>query len=194
MNYLSCNEIESLKRGIRKEVEQDIKKGHQSRHRNGLWLIDFIDWQRYSGMRISETLNLTPKFINTETWQVTIGSDRFSTKVESKQVLPIGEVEVLKKIAQKLIRQCQSSDELLFQHKDRRRTTKTFKRYVNLSMPAREDVNVHSLRHICCSELLRKEVPIYTVQRWMRHSTIRTTQKYAELFGCGYFKGGWRSI
>lgn len=181
ISYLSEAEIETLKNGIRENVTDDIKKGYQKKDRNALWLIDFIDWQRYSGMRLSETLNLTPRSIDTNTWNVTIGSKSFSTKTKSKQVLPIGEVAVLKRIAKKRLKECSHPDERLFGHKDRRRTYRTFKKYRKKYLPDRKDIHIHSLRHTCCIELLRKGVPIYTVQRWMRHSSIRTTQKYADL-------------
>ena len=181
ISYLTENEVEILKNGIRKKVTEDIKKGYQNEERNALWLIDFIDWQRYSGMRISETLNLTPECINTETWHVTIGSSTFSTKSKKRQVLPIGNVEALKTIAKKRLQMCGHPQERLFGHKDKNRTLKTFKKYRDLYLPNRDDIHIHSLRHTCCIELLRKGVPIYTVQRWMRHASIRTTQKYADL-------------
>jgi site-specific recombinase XerD len=182
ISYVSPKEIETIKKTIRKKVKTDIEQGIQSRKRNAGWLIDFIDWQRYSGMRISESLNLYPNDINTNTWEIKIGSDTFSTKVKSKQILPIGEVEVLKDIAKRRLKQV-SSDERLFEHKDRRRTSRTFKKYVRLALPEREDITMHTLRHTCCIELLRKGVSIYTVQRWMRHSSVKTTQKYADLLG-----------
>jgi len=181
ISYLSEREIQALQEGIRKKVESDMEQGYQHEGRNALWLIDFIDWQRLSGMRISETLNLRPTDINTDTWEVHIGSSSFSTKVKSKQVLPIGNVDKLKEIAEKLIYKAPSRDSRLFQHKDRCRTSRTFKKYLRLILPEREDVTVHTLRHTCCIELLRKGVPIYTVQRWMRHSSIKTTQRYADL-------------
>lgn len=181
ISYLTQNEYQILVDGIRRKVASDIKKGYQKKDLNALWLIDFIDWQRYSGMRISETLSLTPMSINDETWDVTIGSSSFSTKSKKKQVLPIGQVTILKKIAAKLLANCSQPDDRLFGHVDKRRTSRTFKQYVRLFLPYREDLNVHSLRHTCCIELLRREVPIYTVQRWLRHSDIRTTLKYADL-------------
>jgi site-specific recombinase XerD len=70
VSYLSIQEIKKLKNGIKRKVSSDIKKGYQSKNRNALWLIDFIDWQRLSGMRISETLNLRAKDINTDLWYV----------------------------------------------------------------------------------------------------------------------------
>lgn len=181
ISYLSADEAYILKKGIREKVTEDMSKGYQKKDRNALWLIDFIDWQRYSGMRLSETLSLTPRSINTDTWHVTIGSKSFSTKVKSKQVLPIGEVEVLKEIAKKKLKECSHPDDRLFGHKDRTRTYRTFIKYRKMFLPDRKDIHIHSLRHTCCIELLRKGVPIYTVQRWMRHSSIRTTQKYADL-------------
>lgn len=181
VSYLSAEEVEILQNGIREKVMDDMSKGYQSKERNALWLIDFIDWQRYSGMRLSETLSLTPRSIDSNSWHVTIGSKSFSTKVKSKQVLPIGDVEVLKNIARKRLKECSHPDDRLFGHKDRRRTYRTFKKYRKLYLPNRDDIHIHSLRHTCCIELLRKGVPIYTVQRWMRHSSIRTSQKYADL-------------
>lgn len=180
INYLTEEEIEKLKNGIREKVSHDIEKGYQNAQRNAYWLIDFIDWQRYSGMRISETLSLRPENINTDTWEVTIGSDSFNTKSKAKQILPIGEVEPLKNLAQKLLSNCREG-ERLFKHKDRRRTSRTFKKYVRYALPEREDICVHSLRHTCCIHLLRNGVPIYTVQRWMRHASVKTTQNYADL-------------
>ena len=181
ISYLSENEVNILKEGIRKMVKSDLAKGYQKIDRNALWLIDFIDWQRYSGMRISETLSLTPNSINQNNWEVLIGSATFSTKSKRKQVLPIGNVNILKDIASKLIAESCHPHDLLFKHSCRRRTSRTFKKYVRLCLPLREDIKVHSLRHTCCIELLRRKVPIYTVQRWMRHSSIKTTQKYADL-------------
>ena len=180
VSYVSPDEIKTIKDTIREKVHSDIEQGYQTEKRNALWLVDFVDWQWYSGMRISESLNLYPDDINTDTWEVKIGSDTFSTKTKSKQILPIGDVEVLKKIAKKRLDKV-DQNERLFQHKDRRRTTRTFKKYVKLALPDRKDINMHTLRHSCCIELLRQGVPIYTVQRWMRHSSVKTTQRYADL-------------
>lgn len=180
INYLTEQEIDKLKKGIQEKVEKDILKGHQSKNRNALWLTDFIDWQRYSGMRISETLSLRPSSINTDTWEVTIGSDSFSTKSKAKQILPIAEVKPLKLLAKKLLSNSKEG-ERLFKHKDRRRTSRTFKKYIRHVLPNREEINVHSLRHTCCIHLLKKGVPIYTVQKWMRHASVKTTQNYADM-------------
>ena len=111
-------------------------------------------------MRISETLNLRAQDINTETWEVHIGTEVFSTKTKSKQVLPIENITPLKIIAMKFLHQCESDSERLFQHKDRRRTTSTFKKYLRIALPNREKITLHSLRHPCCIELLKAGVSI----------------------------------
>ena len=90
VSYLTHSEVATLKQVIRDKVQGDIAKGYQNSDRNALWLIDLIDWQRWSGMRISETLSLTPRSFNTETWDITIGSATFTTKSKKKQVLLLG--------------------------------------------------------------------------------------------------------
>jgi len=181
VSYLTHSEVATLKQVIRDKVQSDIARGYQNPDRNALWLIDLIDWQRWSGMRISETLSLTPRSFNTETWDITIGSATFTTKSKRKQVLPIGGVKPLRELAERLLNECATIDTPLFGHSDSKRTSRTFKKYVRLALPEREDIHLHSLRHTCCIELLRNGVPIYTVQRWMRHSSVQTTQNYADL-------------
>jgi len=181
VSYLSKVEIEKLKKGIEKIVKEDLHKGTQKPNRNALWLIDFIDWQRWTGMRISETLSLRVDDINQNDWTIRIGSKSFTTKSKAKQVLPISEVEPLKKLCKKLLQGDRELDERIFSHKDRSQVTRLFKKYLRRILPEREDITVHSLRHTCCIELLRAGVPIYTVQRWLRHADVKTTQRYADL-------------
>ena len=183
INYLSPAEQKHLESYIVKKVRQDIRSGFQDHGRNALWLIDFIRWQRMSGMRISETLSLTPASINKITWDVTIGSDTFSTKTGSKQILPVGQVSPLVKILKKKLRGCKSDTDLLFGMSDRRYVSKMFRKYKNEALPGRKDIHVHSLRHSCCIDLLKAGVDVYRVKRWMRHTNIQTTMHYADMLG-----------
>ena len=162
-------------------MAKDLKKGFQSEKLNALWLVDFIHWQRLSGMRLSETLNLRAGDINTETWEITIGNAHFVTKSKKKQVLPIESVEPLKEIARSKLAECGSDDDRLFGHSCRRHTNRLFNKYLKQAIPKKTYLNIHSLRHTCCIELLRAGVPIYTVQRWLRHADVKTTQRYADL-------------
>jgi len=181
INYLSPTEIDKIIQTISDQVTKDIKLGFQTKEKNSLWLIDLINWQRYSGMRIGETLNLRVEDINIDTWEIHIGSKTFSTKTKQKNVLPIKDVKPLIRIAQKYLKLRDDPSDRLFGRKDKSRTSKQFKKYLRIALPDRDEIKLHSLRHTCCIELLRAGVPIYTVQRWMRHKSIRTTQRYADL-------------
>ena len=100
---------------------------------------------------------------------------------KKKQILPVESVEPLKKIAIKKLSQCTSGDDRLFGHSCRRHTNRIFNNYLKGALPKKTYLNIHSLRHTCCIELLRAGVPIYTVQRWLRHADVKTTQRYADL-------------
>ncbi|MDZ7757214.1 hypothetical protein [Rhodohalobacter sp.] len=65
INYFTREDIEKLTSYISSKVASDIKKGFQTENFNALWLIDFIHWQRLSGMRLSETLHLRAGDIDT---------------------------------------------------------------------------------------------------------------------------------
>ncbi len=43
------------------------------------------------------------------------------------------------------------------------------------------DVNVHILRHTCASRLLERGVDLYTVSKWLGHSSVKVTERYAHL-------------
>jgi integrase len=43
------------------------------------------------------------------------------------------------------------------------------------------DVTLHILRHTCASRLVQKGIPIYTVSKWLGHSSVKITERYAKL-------------
>jgi integrase len=43
------------------------------------------------------------------------------------------------------------------------------------------DVTLHILRHSCASRLVQRNVPIYTVSKWLGHSSVKVTERYAKL-------------
>lgn len=181
ITYLSKNELETLKTGIRNKVDSDFKKGHQNNYSNSYWLIDLIDWQVKTGMRITETLELRAKDINTNNWMVTIGNTNYSPKTQIQDQLPIKDLRKIRGIAKKYLQQCESPNSRVFQHKSRSNASDNFRFYRKMFLPNRPEIDLHSLRHTCCIHLLRKGVPLYTVSRWMRHKDIKTTQRYADL-------------
>lgn len=44
------------------------------------------------------------------------------------------------------------------------------------------DFVLHILRHTCACRLVRAGVDLYTVMKWLGHSSIKTTERYAHLF------------
>lgn len=40
---------------------------------------------------------------------------------------------------------------------------------------------LHALRHTCASRLVQAGVPLYTVSKWLGHSSIKQTERYAHL-------------
>lgn len=44
-----------------------------------------------------------------------------------------------------------------------------------------DDVTLHTMRHTCASRLVQAGVPLYTVSKWLGHSSIVTTERYAHL-------------
>lgn len=43
------------------------------------------------------------------------------------------------------------------------------------------DVTLHILRHTCASRLIQRGVDIYTVSKWLGHSSVKVTERYAKL-------------
>lgn len=43
------------------------------------------------------------------------------------------------------------------------------------------DVTLHILRHTCGSRLVQRGINIYVVSKWLGHSSVRTTERYAHL-------------
>jgi len=43
------------------------------------------------------------------------------------------------------------------------------------------DVSLHTLRHTCASRLVQKGVAIYVVSKYLGHSSVRVTERYAKL-------------
>lgn len=43
------------------------------------------------------------------------------------------------------------------------------------------DVTLHTLRHTCASRLVQRGVSLYLVAKWMGHSSIKITERYAHL-------------
>lgn len=182
IKYVSYKEQRILEQHIYKTVRADIARGVQTHGQNSMWLIDFLRWQRMSGMRISETLSLKVSSIDWDSWDVRIGGEGFQTKSGEDQVINIAAVHPLKKIALRWKRkQHHRPDASLFGHISDQNARLRFRRYRNEALPHRKDIKIHTFRHSCAIDLCRAGVDIYRVKRWLRHKDIATTMLYADL-------------
>lgn len=43
------------------------------------------------------------------------------------------------------------------------------------------DVTLHTLRHTCASRLIQRGVDLFTVSKWLGHSSVKVTERYAHL-------------
>jgi integrase len=43
------------------------------------------------------------------------------------------------------------------------------------------DITLHVLRHTCASRLVQRGITIYVVSRWLGHSSVKVTERYAKL-------------
>lgn len=44
-----------------------------------------------------------------------------------------------------------------------------------------DDITLHILRHTCASRLIQRGVGLYTVSKWLGHSSVKVTERYAHL-------------
>jgi integrase len=51
----------------------------------------------------------------------------------------------------------------------------------SVGLPKDDEACFHTFRHTCCSRLVQAGVPLIVVQKWMGHSAIQTTMRYAHL-------------
>ena len=50
-----------------------------------------------------------------------------------------------------------------------------------LKDPSWQEVSLHTLRHTCASRLVQRGVDLYRVSRWLGHSSVTVTERYAHL-------------
>lgn len=134
------------------------------------------------GLRASEIFNLQWKDINIETGLITLWDTKNGETGFAYMTNDIKRMfEEIKK---------GKSNELIFKGYDGGKITeisRAFKRVVNkLKLnegitDRRERIVFHSLRHTYASRLVCSGVSLYTVQKLMRHSSLKMTERYSHL-------------
>jgi integrase/recombinase XerD len=136
----------------------------------------------YTGLRLSELINLKVKHVDLKASFLTVGDEDLITK--SRKVREVAlcsqEIQLLKDITSH-----KKPDDLLFGKTKKfpysadyvSRTFKKAVRQKNLN----ERIHFHSCRHSYISHLANSEVPLPAVQMLAGHSTITTTMRYVHV-------------
>lgn len=135
----------------------------------------------YTGMRLSEILNMKFSWIDTQQNIITLkNSIDFTTKSKKERIVPIHP-----RIASIVIILNSNADDFIFNHKSDIKfnedyVSKQFKkalRAANLN----DDIHFHTLRHSFASNLVQRGVNLYVVKELLGHEDIKTTQIYSHL-------------
>ena len=150
-------------------------------------LCDIFHFAFYTGCRRSEILNVKWENIDFQKRTITIGDDSFQTKTKKQRFIPMCE-ELYSRLwdrSGKGAKITSKPNEIVFAkpngfsfHEDT--PTKAFKkscRAANID----EKIHFHSLRHSFASYLVQNGSDIYSVQKLLGHSSITTTEIYAQL-------------
>lgn len=133
----------------------------------------------YTGIRLSEAVNLRWRNINVEQKLLTIGDNEFTTKNARQRIIPLCN-QVMAVFGQNPLGK---SDSFVFSKSNgfpfrKEYVSKKFKE-ITRRAGLDEEVHFHSLRHSFASNLAMKGVPIIAIKDLLGHSSIVTTQIYS---------------
>ena len=141
----------------------------------------------YTGMRLSEIINLTWRNVNLTTRIITVGDEHFSTKSRNQRYIPISDevYEIFARKIEKKQRVFKLNEDYIFCKADGKRfcgdyVSKRFKRACN-SAGIEKSIYFHSLRHSFASNLAQKGISLYIIKELLGHSSISTTEIYSHL-------------
>ena len=133
----------------------------------------------YTGIRLSEAINLRWRNIGLENKLLTIGDNEFTTKSAKQRIIPLCN-QVMDVLRQS---QMGKPDSFVFSKSNGFPFRKEYvsKKFKDISRKAGldEEIHFHSLRHSFASNLAQKGVPIVTIKDLLGHSSIVTTQIYS---------------
>lgn len=141
-----------------------------------------IIFSYYTGCRLGEIVFLKWDSINLESRTVSVeNSENFTTKSKRSRILPINDslYEVLNNL------QSTRKSEYVFPRVDgkpyrRESVSRRFKRLLQRKGFDKK-FHFHNLRATYASHLVQRNVPIYSVSRFLGHSSVKVTERYAYL-------------
>lgn len=140
-----------------------------------------------SGLRIAEEANLRWSDIDFKNKIITVGNKLFKTKTKRIRKIPFNThmEEILIGNSARQVKNDKIIKEFVFTKTNGKpfmtdTISKTFKKVCReLGLP--EEYHWHCLRSTAASNWVNKKVPIYTVQKLLGHTNVRTTQIYAKV-------------
>ena len=138
----------------------------------------------YTGMRLSEILNLEWNSINMADRIIKVANtDTFTTKSKAERIIPINEKlnQILRRIQPEVLT---TEKDYVFPKRpglpyDKYRVSHEFKEAARKA--GIENVHFHVLRHSFASNLIRRGVPIVNVKELLGHAHISTTEIYSHV-------------
>lgn len=142
-------------------------------------LAKIYEFAFYTGMRISEIINLEWSDVNLEGKVVKVrNKGSFITKSKRERVIPMNEkvFSILSSFS------CNGGYIFNIDNNQIRKefASKRFKKCIR-STTLNNNLHLHSLRHSFASNLVQRGVSIYEVSKLLGHADIKTTQVYASL-------------
>lgn len=125
-----------------------------------------------SGLRFSDIQNLR--------WSNIKSKNRHLVLEFSQQKTGTSESFPLCSGAEELLRKIRRGSGKVFRSVSNQLANKVIKRWCKMA-GIKKDISFHTARHTFCVMLLSHDVPIFTVQKLMCHSDIRSTNVYADI-------------
>jgi integrase/recombinase XerD len=137
-----------------------------------------------SGLRLGEILSLRWKDVDSVDKIILVrNSEMFTTKSRKNRAVPISE-ELYKLLMERKENIRNESDFVFHDIKGNQLKEKTvsqkFKKYVRRAS-LNDKLHFHSLRHSFATHLVKKNVPLFAIQKLLGHSTSKTTEVYSHL-------------
>jgi integrase len=133
-----------------------------------------------TGMRKSECLNLTTENIDIKNNLIRL----WKTKGDKPRIIPM--TERVREIVTNLI--SQDTDKLFPNMKSTKFEDHWDRMKALAGYKDDKEFVIHVCRHTCASRLIQKGVSIAVIQKWLGHTSINTTMRYAHLTDDGLFE------